>query len=236
VACENQERGKVSAGLQSCGHAKGHTCGSKQAWAHGGSAKRCNVPHSGCWVLHRLDSQSPPGRWRFTGTKSVWSTLLEAMRTGLPQAEKTGFAIATLLAACAFACGIAVFGFYKLMQPVRNTNLGIAAYNPPPRTVINSPPAAQFTHNQRATSSLATDVPAIDTADVPAIDTAVETTGRAVQAEELAPKTVDPPPAMAPSSVLAEKPVVKRAVAARPHPTATREKARVAYPGYAAPM
>ena len=153
------------------------------------------------------------------------ATLLEAMRTRLPQAEKTGLAIATHFTVCAFLCGLAVFGFYKLMQPERNQNPGIAAYNPPPRTVINYP-VAQLKHKQTATS-----------APVPPTDNADETTGRAIQAEETAPQRVDPTPAPA------EKPVAKRALAARSHSTATRERAWVGnysssrigpYPGYAA--
>lgn len=154
---------------------------------------------------------------RFTGTKSAPSTLPETMRKGLPQAEKTGFAIATLLMACAFACATAVFGFYKLMQPVQNANPGIAAYEPPPRTVINYSPAARFTHNQTAAPT-----------DVPSADNITETTGRAIQAEEAASKTVDPPPAIAANPVPTEKPVVKRAVAAPSNSTPAR--ASVHYP------
>jgi len=141
------------------------------------------------------------------------------MRNGLPQAEKTGFAIATLLMACAFACGAAVFGFYKLMQPVRYANPGIAAYDPPPRTVINYPPAARFTHNQSATPT-----------DVLSADNVTETTGRAIQAEEAPSKMVDPPPAIAASPVPVEKPVVKRVAAARSNSSPARERAAVAYP------
>jgi hypothetical protein len=105
----------------------------------------------------------------------VIATLLQAMPARLPQVEKTGLAIATNFAVCAFLCALAVFGFYRLMQPERNANPGIAAYTPPPRTVINFPVAAQFTRNQRATSSPASDVSPTNNAD--------ETTGRAIQAE-----------------------------------------------------
>jgi len=140
------------------------------------------------------------------------------MRKGLPQPEKTGFAIATLLIACAFACGTAIFGFYELMQPVRNANPGIAAYDPPPRTVINYLPAARFTHNQRATPT-----------DVPSADKVPETAGRAIQAEESVAKVADPPPAIAANPVPTEKPVVKRAVAARSSSTPARERASVHY-------
>jgi hypothetical protein len=131
----------------------------------------------------------------------------------------------------------------KLMQPVRNANPGIAAYTPPPRTVINYPKVAQFTPNQTATSSQATEVPPTNNAD--------ETTGRAIQVEEAAPHTVEQTPPVAPIPAPLEKPPVKRAVAARPHSTvaarphstATRERAWVGnyssaragpYPGYAA--
>jgi hypothetical protein len=109
------------------------------------------------------------------------------MQTRLPQVEETSVALATYLAVCAFACGLAVFGFYMLMQPERNANPGIAAYTPPPRTVINYPVAARFTPNQRAASSPATDVLPTSSTD--------ETTGRAIQAEAT-PQTVDPPSAI----------------------------------------
>jgi hypothetical protein len=158
------------------------------------------------------------------------------MRSRLPQAEKTGLAITIHFAVCTFVCGLAVFGFYKLMQPERNANPGIAAYTPPPRTVINYPVAAQFRPNQMAISSPVTDVPPTDTAD--------ETIGRAIQTEETATPRVDQSPAIAPTPTPAEKPVAKRAVAARQNSTATRGRASVThyypsarfgpYPGYAA--
>ncbi len=162
--------------------------------------------------------------------------MIEAMRRRLPQAEKTGLAISTYLAVCAFTCGLAVFGFYKLMQPAKNQNPGIAAYTPPPRTVINHP-AAQFRHNQMAASSPAA-------IDVPPMENADETIGRAIQTEETSPLRVDPSPAIRPTPAPAETPVAKRAVAARKNSTATRERTPVAsyypsarfgpYPGYAA--
>jgi hypothetical protein len=157
------------------------------------------------------------------------ATLLQAMRTRLPQVEKTGLAIATHFAACAFLCALAVFGFYRLMQPERNANLGIAAYTAAAHR-NNFPVAAQFTRNQRATFSPASDVSPANNAD--------ETTGRAIQAEEAAaPQTVDPPPAIVGTPAPAEKRTAKKGISTRETGSARNyhSSPRVGpYPGYAA--
>ena len=44
---------------------------------------------------------------------------------------------------CAVA-GCFFFGLYELLQPTRFNNPGIAAYNPPPRTVIAYGPSSGF--------------------------------------------------------------------------------------------
>jgi hypothetical protein len=76
------------------------------------------------------------------------------------QPEETSVAIATHLAICAFVCGSLIFGFYKLMQPARNPNPGLAAYEPPPRTVINYPPAV---HNRATRAASASEGSSEDT-------------------------------------------------------------------------
>jgi hypothetical protein len=83
-------------------------------------------------------------------------------------------------------------------------------------------PVAATTAVQEAPTPISADdiklKPAIDVVDHPA-----------------EPQKVDPPAATPSRPVASEKPTAKRA-AARPHSTATREKARLVYPGYAAPM
>jgi hypothetical protein len=175
------------------------------------------------------------------GTRLQRPTLHEAMRTRLPQTEETTVAIATLFAVCVLICGLLGFGFYKLMQPVQNPNPGLAAYNPPPSTVINYPPAAQLAYNQMRALLPETDSPASPPHnDVYSKANTEDTTGRAIQAEE----KVEPAPATASTPPPTEQPTAKRAVAARQNSTTARERASVAnyyrsarvgpYPGYAA--
>ena len=58
------------------------------------------------------------------------------MRTGYPHIKKTRAAIAVYLAVCMFVYGFFGFGFYKMFQPLQFPNPGLAAYKPPPATVI----------------------------------------------------------------------------------------------------
>src|SRR5262245_16331769 len=102
------------------------------------------------------------------------------MITGYPQAEENNPAIAGYLAVCGLICGLAVFGFYKLMQPTKYANPGLAAYKLPPGIVH---PLAARSYEQPVVS-VAIEPPMPDIAD--------ETTGRAAQ-------TVTASPAVAPS-------------------------------------
>jgi hypothetical protein len=163
--------------------------------------------------------------------------LLGVMRTGYPQAEETTVAIATHLAFCALVCGLLVFGFYKLMQPTQRPNPGMAAYNPLPGTVINYPPATQFSYEPQAVPAAAADQPLGDTPD--------ETTGRAVQIAE-PPTAVTPMPA-AQKQTSPTKPLARTAstraqwtASTKAQPTASIKAQPpsgtfpAAYPGYAA--
>jgi hypothetical protein len=80
-------------------------------------------------------------------------------------------------------CGLLGFAFYKLMQPTQIPNPGLAAYKPPPATVINYPPVAQLPYKQQAVPASTTDQSSRDTPD--------DTTGRTVQIAE--PATVVAP-------------------------------------------
>src|SRR4051794_17552372 len=57
---------------------------------------------------------------------------------GYPQYQQNGLAgaLALHLGLYAFVAGCYGFGLYELLQPVRSHNPGLAAYKPPPATVI----------------------------------------------------------------------------------------------------
>jgi len=158
------------------------------------------------------------------------------MRTGYPQAEENNLAIAGYLAVCGLICGLAVFGFYKLIQPTQNANPGLAAYKPPPGTVITYPLVAR-SREQPVLSSPTTELVLRDIHD--------ETTGRVVP-------TVEPTPAVAPSpatqvkavpspSTQVKKELAAKAVAARSDSTRRTPSTQShpshtfigPYPGYA---
>jgi hypothetical protein len=58
--------------------------------------------------------------------------------TGYPQYQRDGLAgaLAFHLWVYCFVVGCGAFGLYELLQPTRSTNPGLAAYKPPPATVI----------------------------------------------------------------------------------------------------
>src|SRR3954470_14590993 len=114
------------------------------------------------------------------------------MRTASTPTEGTAVAIASLLTVCRLVCGLLGFGFYDLMQPRQIPNPGLAAYKPPPATVILYPPVAQLPYKQQTVPAFTTDQSALDTPD--------HTTGRAVHIAE--PATVVAP---APSEQLAKQ-------------------------------
>jgi hypothetical protein len=115
--------------------------------------------------------------WRtFAGTKFAAARSLRAMRTGYPQTEETGAAIALRLAVSIFVCGLFGLGFYNMLQPRQIPNPGLTAYRPPPATVIRYAATAKFIYGQAAPPEVATEAPSKDTPD--------ETTGRAAQLTE----------------------------------------------------
>jgi hypothetical protein len=62
--------------------------------------------------------------------------LLAAMRKRSPLIEITGVFLASYAAMYALTCGLLAFGFYKMLEPRQLPNPGMAAYKPPPETVI----------------------------------------------------------------------------------------------------
>ncbi len=132
------------------------------------------------------------------------------MRTGYPQTEKTGATIAVYLAACMLVLGVLVFTFYNLFQPHHVTNPGLAAYAPPPATVLRYAATTRHAYAQATTLPTATGEPSHDTPD--------ETTGRVPQVAERA-EPIAPIPVPAPVAL----PQVRRPLAARPARTRSGE-------------
>jgi hypothetical protein len=87
------------------------------------------------------------------------------MRTGYPHIKKTGTAIAIYLAVCMLVYGFFGFGFYKMFQPLQFPNPGLAAYEPPPATVITYAATAKLIYGEPAPSETATEEPSHDAPD-----------------------------------------------------------------------
>ena len=87
------------------------------------------------------------------------------MRTGYPPIKKTRAAIAVYLAVCMFVYGFFGFGFYKMFQPLQFPNPGLAAYKPPPATVITYAATAKLIYGEPAPSETATEEPSHDAPD-----------------------------------------------------------------------
>ena len=87
------------------------------------------------------------------------------MRTGYPHIKKTGAAIAVYLAVCMLVYGFFGFGFYKMFQPLQFPNPGLAAYKPPPATVITYAATAKLIYGEPAPFETATEEPSHDAPD-----------------------------------------------------------------------
>jgi hypothetical protein len=71
---------------------------------------------------------------------------LQAMRRRYPQPEENGLTIALYCAGCMCVCGLFVFGFCKMFEPRHIENVGLAAYEPFPATVVNYQPTYNVSH------------------------------------------------------------------------------------------
>ena len=87
------------------------------------------------------------------------------MRTGYLHIKETRAAIAVHLAMCMFVYGFFGFGFYKMFQPIQFPNPGLAAYKPPPATVITYAATAKLIYGEPAPSETATVEPSHDAPD-----------------------------------------------------------------------
>jgi hypothetical protein len=91
--------------------------------------------------------------------------MLVGMRTGYPPIKKTRAAISVYLAVCLLVYGFFGFGFHKMFQPLQFPNPGLAAYKPPPATVIIYFPTATLIYGEPAPSETATQEPSHDAPD-----------------------------------------------------------------------
>ena len=105
--------------------------------------------------------------------------------TGYRQHERDGLAGALALQLLAYCVvgGCGALGLYELLQPTRSTNPGLAAYKPPPATVI------------RFGASPSYPIPAEPVvAGAPLLTSEPETTGRSIPTfEQKAPDTATRP-------------------------------------------
>jgi hypothetical protein len=87
------------------------------------------------------------------------------MRTGYPHIKETRAVIAGYLAVCMFVYGFFGFGFYKMFQPLQFPNPGLAAYQPPPATVVIYVPTAKLVYGEPAPSETTSDEPSHGASD-----------------------------------------------------------------------
>ena len=87
------------------------------------------------------------------------------MRTGYPHTKETAAPIAGYLAVCMFVYGLFGFGFYNMFQPLQFPNPGLAAYKPPPATVITYAARAKLIYGEPAPFETATEEPSHDAPD-----------------------------------------------------------------------
>ena len=103
--------------------------------------------------------------------------------------QRDGLADALAIHLCTY-CAVAgcfAFALYELLQPTRNNNPGLAAYKPPPATVITGGLPSRL-----ATSPPATVTQPAASADL--ITAEPETTGRSTRAPEPNVTGLPPPP------------------------------------------
>jgi hypothetical protein len=163
------------------------------------------------------------------------------MRMGYRQTEETGATIALYLAVCLSVFGFVGLGFYTMLQPHRVSNPGVAAYQPPPATVIPDVPASRFAYAAPPRSQSAAAEPG---------EISHETSGRATQvAEPAAPVAPTPVPQLkAPAKAEPTARAARtRTVETKHRPSASRTErtassrpspeprsVAIAFPGYAA--
>jgi hypothetical protein len=141
------------------------------------------------------------------------------------------------LAVCMFVCGLFGFGFYNMFQPSQFPNPGLAAYKPPPATVITYAAAAKVAYGESAPSETATVEPSHDAPDettrayasAPAAEPAIPVAHMPVPHPATRPAKVRSVEAKARQN---HSPQAERTASSRAH-SESRSAAAV-YPGYAA--
>jgi hypothetical protein len=135
------------------------------------------------------------------------------------QYQKDGLAGALALHLCLYCAvgGCFAFGLYALLQPTRSSNPGIAAYKPPPRTVIAYGPSSSF--------SPPPDPPIAQPIATDELASQLETTGRSGRAPE--PKRIEmlerqQPPVQVKKVKRNPKPLARREPSMQPETTPAR--------------
>jgi hypothetical protein len=107
--------------------------------------------------------------------------------SGYARYQRDGLAGALALHLCLYCCvaGCFAFGLYELMQPTRSNNPGLAAYKPPPATVITYGLPSRLVPSHPVTIAQP-----VATADL--ITSELETTGRSTHSPE--PNAMETPP------------------------------------------
>jgi hypothetical protein len=121
------------------------------------------------------------------------------MRAGYRQTEASGAAITLHLLFCMSVFGLLAFGFYSMFSPRYIPNDGLAAYSPPPATIINYPSITRAPHDERVRVDASVE-----------IDRRDETTGRAVE-RPITPAPIAPEPVPEVKSNVAAREVTRHA-------------------------
>jgi hypothetical protein len=137
-----------------------------------------------------------------------------------PRAPSDGVATALGIHLC-FYCAVAAcfgFGLYVLLQPTRFANPGMAAYKPPPRTVVTFLPPLRLRNGGARTGSLEPTAAEPETTGVslrpPDADRSVQS------ASQSEPETVTPPPSRRPSKRTPRRDVQPETTTATPQRSA----------------
>ena len=158
------------------------------------------------------------------------------MRTGYPQTEESGVAIAFYLAVCMFVCGLFGFGFYNLFQPREFPNPGLTAYKPPPATVITYAATSKFAYGEPAPSETATEEPSHGAPDEATRAYASATPSVMAAIPDMPVPHVKREAATRPARTKARQahsPRSERTASSRAH-SESRSSVAAVYPGYAA--
>jgi hypothetical protein len=139
--------------------------------------------------------------------------------------QRDGLAGALAIHLCIY-CGVAgcfAFGLYELLQPTRNNNPGLAAYKPPPATVITHGLPSRLAASSPATM-------AQPAASALLITSEPETTGRSTRSPE--PNATDLPPPRREADNSKKAKTLRREVKSEPATQPTQRERVACIPRY----